>query len=84
MKNPEALSRITTRPDIFGGKPIVQDMGISVELMLRRLNRGVAPSEFLDDYPALEPDDIRACTACAYAHAVGARDTISAASFAES
>ena len=68
MKNPELLSRITARSDIFGGKPIVRDMRISVELILSLLSQGVAQSEILDDYPELEPDDIRACTA--YAHAV--------------
>ena len=33
MKNPELLSRITARPDVFGGKPIIRDMRISVELV---------------------------------------------------
>ena len=60
MKNPELLSRITARPDILGGKPIVRDMRISVELILSLLSQGVAQSEILDDYPELEPDDIRA------------------------
>ena len=82
MKNPELLSRITARPDVFGGKPIVRDMRISVELILSLLSQGVAPSEILDDYPELEPEDIRACTA--YAHAVIASDTLSAVSVAES
>ena len=82
MKNPELLSRITARPDVFGGKPIVRDMRISVELILSLLSQGVAPSEILDDYPELEPEDIRACTA--YAHAVIASDTLSSVSVAES
>ena len=73
MKNPELLSRITARPDVFGGKPIVRDMRISVELILSLLSQGIDPSEILDDYPELEPEDIRACTA--YAHAVIASDT---------
>jgi len=82
VKNPELLSRITARPDIFGGKPIVRDMRISVELILSLLSQGVAPSEILDDYPELEPEDIRTCTA--YAHAVISSDTLSAVSVAES
>ena len=68
MANPELLSRITSRPDVFGGKPIVRDMRISVELVLSQLTQGVTPDAILKDYPGLEPDDIRACTA--YAHAV--------------
>jgi len=56
----ELLRRITARPDVFGGKPIVRDMRISVELILGLLAQGVTPEAMLDDYPGLEPDDIRA------------------------
>ena len=66
------------RPDVFGGKPIVRDMRISVELILSLLTQGVTPEAILDDYPDLELDDIRACTA--YAHAVIAGDTLAAVS----
>jgi len=78
----ELLRRITARPDVFGGKPIVRDMRISVELILSLLTQGVTPEAILDDYPGLEPVDIRACTA--YAHAVVAGDTLSAVTVAES
>ena len=77
----ELLERITARPDVFGGKPIIRDMRISVELVLSLLAQGVTPEAILDDYPDLEPDDIRACTA--YAHAIIARDTLSAVTVAE-
>lgn len=82
VTNSELLSRITARQDVFGGKPIVRDMRISVELVLSLLTQGVTPEAIMEDYPGLEPDDIRACTA--YAHAVIARDTLSAISVAES
>ena len=72
----ELLGRITARSDVFGGKPIVRDLRISVELILSLLAQGVSPKEILDDYPGLEPDDIRACHA--YAHAVVAGDTLAA------
>ena len=75
------LRLITARPEIFGGKPIIRDMRISVELVLSLLAQGVTPEAILDDYPDLEPDDIRACTA--YAHAIIARDTLSAVTVAE-
>ena len=75
------LRRITARPEVFGGKPIIRDMRISVELVLSLLAQGVTPEAILDDYPNLEPDDIRACTA--YAHAIIARDTLSAVTVAE-
>ena len=64
----ELLRRITACPDVFGGKPVVRDLRISVELVLSLLAQGVTPEAILDDYPGLEPDDIRACTA--YARAV--------------
>ena len=82
MKNAELLSRITARPDVFGGKPIVRDMRISVELVLSLLSQRVTPDAILDDYPELEPEGIHACAA--YAHAVIARDCLSAVSVAES
>ncbi|MDE0032445.1 MAG: DUF433 domain-containing protein [Deltaproteobacteria bacterium] len=74
----ELLKRITARPDVFGGKPIIRDMRVSVELILSLLAQGVSHREILEDYPDLEPEDIRACNA--YAHAVIAGDTLAAVS----
>ena len=81
MTNTELLARITARPDVFGGKPIIRDMRISVELVLSLLAQGASPEAILKDYPDLEADDIRACTA--YSHPVIARDTLSALSVGE-
>lgn len=68
------LSRVTAEPKIFGGKPIIRGMRISVELILSLLAQGATAETILRDYPDLEPDDIRACLA--YAHAVIARDRL--------
>jgi uncharacterized protein (DUF433 family) len=78
MKMDEAiLNRITADPKIFGGKPIIRGMRISVELILSLLAQGESVEEaILDDYPELEPADIRACIA--YAHTVIANDRIEA------
>jgi uncharacterized protein (DUF433 family) len=76
MTDPELLKRITVRPEVFGGKPIIRDMRISVELILSLLAQGVTPEGIMEDYPDLEPADIRACIA--YAHTVIARDTLDA------
>lgn len=76
--NEELLQRITARPDVFGGKPIIRDMRVSVELILSLLTQGATHQEILDDYPALEPDDIRACIA--FAHTVIAGETLDAVS----
>jgi uncharacterized protein (DUF433 family) len=70
------LDRITANPEIFGGKPIIRGMRISVELILSLLAQGEPIEAILEDYPALEADDIRACLA--YAHAVVANDRIDA------
>jgi uncharacterized protein (DUF433 family) len=68
------LKRITANPQIFGGKPIVRGMRISVELILSLLAQGETSEAILADYPDLEPDDVRACLA--YAHAVIAHDQL--------
>jgi uncharacterized protein (DUF433 family) len=70
------LRRITVRHDVFSGKPIIRDLRISVELIVSLLAQGVTAEDILDDYPALEPDDVRACLA--YAHAVIAHDSLDA------
>ena len=72
--NHEVLNRITARPEVFGGKPIIRDMRISVELILSLMSQGATQDELLDDYPELEPEDIRACIA--YAHTVISGDTL--------
>ena len=72
----DLLKRITARPDVFGGKPIIRGMRISVELILSLLAQGVPQDTILDDYPDLEAADIRACNA--YARAVIAEDTLAA------
>ena len=74
MNEQELLKRITATPEIFGGKPIVRGMRISVELILSLLAQGETEDAVLDDYPDLTREDILACLA--YAHAVIARDTL--------
>ena len=76
MAAEEPLRRITANPEIFGGKPIIRGMRISVELILSLLAQGQTVESVLADYPGLEPDDIRACLA--YAHAVIAHDSLDA------
>jgi uncharacterized protein (DUF433 family) len=76
MNDMALLERITANPEIFGGKPIIRGMRISVELILSLLAQGVSQEDILADYPDLEPDDVRACLA--YAHSVIAGDTLEA------
>jgi len=60
MDREELLNRITINPEILVGKPIIRGMRISVEQILDALAAGVPEHELLEDYPALEGDDIRA------------------------
>ena len=64
--DPDLLKRITTRPGVLGGKPIIRDMRMAVEHILGMMARGETPEMILDDYPFLEPEDIQACLL--YAH----------------
>ena len=76
MQSDDLLRRITADPKIFGGKPIIRGMRISVELILSLLAQGESIEAIIDDYPDLEPEDVRACLA--YAHAVVANERIEA------
>ena len=62
----ETLKRITVRPDVFGGKPIIRDLRIAVEHVLGMLAAGETQETILQEYPFLEADDIKACLL--YAH----------------
>jgi uncharacterized protein (DUF433 family) len=74
MDTDKLLERITIRPDVFGGKPIIRDMRISVEMVLALLAQGAGEADILEDYPELERDDVRACLA--FARAMVAHDRI--------
>jgi uncharacterized protein (DUF433 family) len=76
MVDEALLRRVTFNPEIFGGKPIIRGMRISVELILSLLAQGETLDKILADYPGLEPDDVRACLT--YAHAVIADDSLDA------
>ena len=57
----ELLERITMRPEIFGGKPIIRDMRIAVEHVLANLAAGESVEDLLENYPFLEREDVQAC-----------------------
>lgn len=66
MTEDEVLKRVTVDPAIFGEKPIIRGLRISVEHVLGMLAAGDSPEKLLAEFPALEPADIQACMA--YAH----------------
>jgi uncharacterized protein (DUF433 family) len=63
-----AFERITIDPDRMGGVPCIRDLRVTVSMVLGQLAAGRTPGELLEDYPYLEPEDIRA--ALEYAAAV--------------
>lgn len=59
--NLELLARITVRPAVFGGKPIIRDLRIAVEHVLAMLAAGETAQDILEEYPVLTAEDIQAC-----------------------
>ena len=68
------LERITFNKDILCGKPLIRGLRISVEMILELLAKGATEEEILQDYPHLEPDDLRA--ALLYAHHMVAQEEV--------
>lgn len=61
----QLLSRITTHPGQCGGRPCIRGTRMRVVDVLDLLANGASESEILNDYPSLEPDDLRASLAYA-------------------
>lgn len=74
MDETELLKRITSNPEIFGGKPIIRGMRIAVEHILGMLASGSSVEEILEGYPFLEREDIQACLV--YAHRLVSRERL--------
>ena len=59
------LQRITTDPEVCGGRPCIRGLRIRVSDVLDLLASGATREEILEDYPYLEPEDIQAALAYA-------------------
>ncbi|MDL1982452.1 MAG: DUF433 domain-containing protein [Deltaproteobacteria bacterium] len=70
----DLVNRITFNKNVLCGKPLIRGLRISVEMILELLARGATEEEILQDYPQLEPDDLRA--ALLYAHHMVARENV--------
>jgi len=53
------FDRITSDPDILGGKACIRGMRISVSLIVNLVANGMSFAEILADYPDLETEDIQ-------------------------
>jgi uncharacterized protein (DUF433 family) len=58
--NEELLKRITTDPAVLSGKPVIRGMRITVEQILIALASNVSTADLMNDYPELEPQDLKA------------------------
>jgi uncharacterized protein (DUF433 family) len=56
----DLLSRITVDPEVMVGKPVIRGLRITLEQILKALAGGVSEAEVLEEYPELEPQDIKA------------------------
>lgn len=61
----DLLSRITSNPEICGGRPIIRGMRVRVVDVLDLLAADLTHAQILEELPYLEPDDIRAALAYA-------------------
>jgi uncharacterized protein (DUF433 family) len=57
---PSHLDRITSDPNVLGGRPCIRGQRIRVTDILELLAAGATPAEILADYPYLEAADITA------------------------
>ncbi|NOY96509.1 MAG: DUF433 domain-containing protein [Chlorobi bacterium] len=55
------INRITINYEICQGKPTIRNTRYTVDLILDLLSAGMSEQEIIDDYPALESADIKAC-----------------------
>lgn len=61
----EALDRITTNPEVMGGKPCLRGLRVTVGTIVGLVAAGRTTPEILELYPYLEAEDVR--QALAYA-----------------
>jgi len=53
------FDRITSDPNILGGRACIRGMRISVSLIVNLVANGMTVQEIMDQYPDLEPEDIQ-------------------------
>ena len=54
-------NRITSDPEVLGGKPVIQGSRLSVEFILDLLAAGETEADMIENYPGLSHEDISAC-----------------------
>jgi uncharacterized protein (DUF433 family) len=59
MTSFKSFDRITFDPEMLGGRAAIRGMRIPVSVIVGQIAHGAAWEEVLQDYPDLEPEDIR-------------------------
>jgi len=59
------LDRITTDPEVMGGKPCIRGMRVTIGMIVGALAAGRTIGQLLTDFPYLEDADIREALAFA-------------------
>ena len=67
----QLLSRISSNPDVMGGKPCIRGMRVTVGMIVEAMAAGRSVEDLLADLPYLEEQDIRGALAYAAALAQG-------------
>ena len=65
MSEKELLNRITVNADICHGKPCIRGLRYPVEFILEMLSGPTTSAQFLQEYPDLQEDDLKAALAYA-------------------
>jgi uncharacterized protein (DUF433 family) len=53
-------NKVTTKPEVMLGKPVIKGTRVPVELIVRKLGEGATTEDLLNAYPNLIKDDIQA------------------------
>ncbi len=61
MKEKQLLERITLKPKVMVGKPVIKGTRLTVEHILGLLAHGATIAEILQEYEGLVEEDIQAC-----------------------
>ncbi|TRU91115.1 MAG: DUF433 domain-containing protein [Microcystis novacekii Mn_MB_F_20050700_S1] len=59
MKTIAGLDRITFDPKIMAGQACIRGMRIPVSVIINLIANGLSTAEIIEDYPYLEPEDIK-------------------------
>jgi len=66
------FDRITFEPNIMGGRACIRGMRITVSLVVNLVANGMSSDEIVQEYPDLEPADVR--QALSYAEALASEE----------